>query len=373
MAYEVGKLAVPHWQNVEVDNGLFTYTFIFQISSDEGLPPAAYGEVIRKYLFTISKVYRFASVWIQVYSPGLWYQREIWRGLQKTCVPVAVTRGDTLPNRFGFNSLPCTYPYKMIPPVYVPGWYSRVSSNELACLRVLARIQRGLVSEIASLAGFSASTARTALNELQAREFVELVNPFENKTIHSPYSRKYPYWVLKRPGLKVALRSWMVPPGANFPSRVEATHGSGEVSRHKMTQRLWPAWLKKSLGSDIELWAGWTEVDLTDLNLTPDALVWGRFQNHETLFWLEVESGHDSGTKIFRKILRRLQLATKYTRERNMRLVFTLLTRPWVQRDVGPIIDWEGIKDHVAVLVGDWMEFGELPRVRWGNVQCSID
>ncbi len=373
MSYQVDELLVPGWRNVSVDLGLFTNTFIFPISSHDKLPPEVYCDVLRAAGSIISRNYSFASIWIQVDSPGLWYPIEIRRGLSTLRVPVAVTRSRASLHLADFNFKPYTSGHKLPPPVYEADWISPVSQNELDCLRVLARLQQGLTSEIASLVGVSKRTAQYALGELWTRGFIEHVNPFEDKTIQTLYSRKYSYWAIRRSGLKVALRSWGIPPGTYVSSRLEAAHGLGEVSRHKTVARLWLAWLKKSLGQRIEIWDGWTEVNLTDMRLTPDALAWAKYEGLETLFWLEVESGHDAGTKTLEKTYKRLQAASKYAYEREIRLVFALLTRPWLQNAITGSVISMGLPRHVAMIIGDWTAFGKLPDIEWGRLRKIED
>ncbi len=179
------------------------------------------------------------------------------------------------------------------------------------------------------------------------------------------YSTIYPYWGLKRSGLMTALRSWGVPAGFRFTSRLEAAHG--EADRHRITARLWPASLKRDLGEAGEIWAGWTEVTLPDMRLTPDALAWGRLDDRETLFWLEVESGHLSMENVLEKITRCFRAATRYVAERKIFLVFGVLAMPWVQNAVK--MAFMDMGSNVAVIIGDWKEFGKPPIIQWGRVR----
>lgn len=394
MAYEVSNLLIPDWRNVDIGEGLFTYTFIFQISSEDQLPPGDYCELISRYARVISKVHSVASIWIQVDSPGLWFPLEIRRGLQKSAVPVAVTRSNSNLILADFNIRPYVSGHRLPPPPSAPDWENPVSENELTCLRVLARITHGLTTEVASLAGFGVRTARDELNSLRQKQLVYHAFPNEgeknieqknNQRIYRPqnaathqylssngghpkiqgYSNTYPFWGLKKQGLKIALRSWGVPVGFRFTSRLEAAHG--EANRHRVTARLWPASLKKDLNGFAEIWSGWTEVNLSGLRLTPDALAWGTVDDRETLFWLEVESGHLSADNVLAKVMKRFRLATQYTRERSMNLVFGVLAMPWVHNAVR--MAFMDMEPHVAVILGDWKAFGELPAIEWGRVR----
>ena len=91
---------------------------------------------------------------------------------------------------------------------------------------------------------------------------------------------------------------------------------------------------------------------------------------HETLFWLEVESGHQSTSKIIQKINRRLNQAAAYSKSMRVHLVFVLLSMPWVQKAAGPAL--VGIQNHVAVVTGDWNNFGHLPMAEWGKLRLGM-
>ena len=111
--------------------------------------------------------------------------------------------------------------------------------------------------------------------------------------------------------------------------------------------------------------------DVRVVHATPDALAWGRLDGSETLFWLEVESGHSSREVIQKKMARRLGQATAYTHSLNVRLVFVLLAMPWVQEAARSAL--AGIPDTVAVVTSDWKEFGWLPVVEWGKVRLATE
>jgi hypothetical protein len=91
----------------------------------------------------------------------------------------------------------------------------------------------------------------------------------------------------------------------------------------------------------------------------------------EALFWLEVESGHASREIIRKKLARRLSQATAYAESLKVRLVFVLLAMPWVQEAARNAL--VGISDNVAVVTGDWKEFGRLPVVEWGKVRLAVE
>ncbi len=99
----------------------------------------------------------------------------------------------------------------------------------------------------------------------------------------------------------------------------------------------------------------------------PDALCWGRWDGYETLFWLEVESGHDSVEALQRKTVRRVNQALMYARRCPVRLVFVVLGPPWVRAAVVEV--FQHLPGDVAALLEDWKSFGVLPVPQWGRVR----
>ena len=367
MAYSVEKLLIPDWKNVDVGGGKYTHTFIFPISSQDLLPPGDYCDVIERCAPAIVRNHSTASIWVQVDSPGLWYPLEVRRALSHVKnIAVAVTRpGSDLRISDFSNCMPYLSNSRISSPPFAKNWVSPVGENGLACLRVLARLGQGLTKEIASLADFCIRTTQDALNSLEERKLVSHVYPSREGDAKKLYSRRYPYWILKQSGLRVALRSWGVSPGVRFSSRLEEQHGEGIW--HKIASRLWLASLKESYKELAEVWAGWTEVSIPEIRLTPDALGWGKMEGRETLFWCEVESGHLSTQKTAAKLLRRLRIASLYAIQMEMELVFGILTVPWVREFIyRAFLD---IHPNAAVILADWKDgFGKLPSVRWGHV-----
>jgi hypothetical protein len=87
----------------------------------------------------------------------------------------------------------------------------------------------------------------------------------------------------------------------------------------------------------------------------------------ETLFWLEVESGHASRNEIRQKIRRRFTSAVEYVQEKKLHLVFALLGRDWVCDAARPA--FINIPEEAAVTIGNWQEVGRLPLTEWGRVE----
>ncbi|MCL4560086.1 MAG: hypothetical protein M1281_05680, partial [Chloroflexi bacterium] len=217
--------------------------------------------------------------------------------------------------------------------------------------QVLARLETAYTAEVASLAGISLPTARQALRGLQNRQLVER----EGGDV-------FPIWKVRRAGISLALRSWGLPPGVAFPTRRERSSSTG---RHRRAARLWPAWLRRAW-PQAEVWTGWSEVAMG--RLRPDALAWGKLAGREALFWLEVESGNASRETLRRKITRRFEQASIYTRRFSLFLVFALLAPPWVRQAVVEI--FVQLPGDAAVVLADWKAFGMLPVPQWGSARA---
>jgi hypothetical protein len=98
----------------------------------------------------------------------------------------------------------------------------------------------------------------------------------------------------------------------------------------------------------------------------PDALCWGLLDGHETLFWIEVESGNTSSEILRKKTIRRVNQALVYARGYSVKLVFALLGPPWMCKE--GIKVFRDLSDDVAVVVEDWKAFGMLPVSKCGRV-----
>lgn len=371
------------WKSIEYPAG-WTDTFIFKMPTDAGLPPDAYAEAAKKLTWQLKTLHHgAASLWIQVDGPGRWYPREVRRYLRGATIAIAVTASEVnQPEADDFWPPPPTAEVPGPQPPQAHEWFfGDLSNNELASLRVLARIQEGYTSEIAALAGLSLDTAREALQTLVEKEYaiyeVDVFKPARFKQmvligeksfgrVDPEKKKRHPFYKITRKGNSIALRSWGIPPGYYFPERGEFR--APMDSRHRKILRRWPAWLKKGWPHAV-VWSGWSEVYLKGLDATPDALAWGSFDNYETLFWLEVESGHQSRKSVFQKINRRLNQAAAYAKSMRVHVVFVLLAMPWVQKAAGSAL--VNIQDHMAVVTADWNEFGNLPVAEWGRVRLG--
>jgi hypothetical protein len=385
MPVQVGTSVFHGWTAIEYPPAGWTDTFIFSMQHDAGLPPDDYAQLLRKLTWQLNKLRHGASIWVQVDGPGMWYAKEVRRVLRGVNLPIAVTlSGVSQPELESFNLIPYTIKVPSGPPPLAEGWYlGDLSRKQLDCLRVLARLQKGYTKEIASLLGCGIYKARRMLRVLVEKGYAlyitDFVKPARPKQMirfggkefgcSMPGEKKrYPFWQITKKGTSIALRSWGLPPNYYFPERKEFR--TPPDRKHRRIARQWLAWVKKAW-SHAEVWTGWSEVYIKRLAATPDALAWGRLDGWETLFWLEVESGHSSREVLRKKLSRRLWQACAYTQSLNVRLVFVLLAMPWVQEAARPVL--AGIPDTVAVVTGNWNEFGRLPVVEWGKVRLATE
>jgi hypothetical protein len=385
MPVRVGASVFHDWIAIEYPPAGWTDTFIFLMQHDAGLPPDDYAEALKKLIWQLNKMRHGASIWVQVDGPGMWYAKEVRRVLRGMNLAIAVTAsGVSQPRLESFNLIPYTIKVPSGSPLRADEWYlGDLSREDLACLRVLARIQKGYTTEIAALVGEGIDLARKALRVLVEKEYalyitdfvkparpkqMTLINGKEVGRTKSDEKKSYPFWQVTKKGTSIALRSWGLPPDYYFPERKEFR--TPLDNRHRRVARQWPAWVRKAW-SHAEVWTGWSEVYIKGLEATPDALAWGRLDGSETLFWLEVESGHSSREVIQKKMARRLAQASAYAESLKVRLVFVLLAMPWVQEAARGAL--AGISSNTACLTGSWSNFGELPVVEWGKVRLEID
>lgn len=352
MSVCVGATVFDEWHSLPLMGG-WTDTFVFIMPADAGLPPADYARLLRRMTPMVTKLRRSASLWVKIgAAPGQWYANVVRQTLRGIPLPYAVTAADQPPAVTDFSFPPWTDVVPSPPPPQAD--FTRdigLTAPETTVLRVLARLADGYTAEIASLAGMDRTTTRTVLRKLH-----------EQKLIEPMADSDYPRWKATRRGISLALRSWGVPPQIPFTARRENRLQTG--SEHQRPARLWTAWLRRAW-RHADVWTGWSELAL-DRNLYPDALAWGRLNGYETLFWLEVETGHLSREQIRVKTRRRFLAAASYTRKQGVRLVFCVLAPHWVREAVATI--FTEISEDTAVAIGDWKSFGELPLVGFGEM-----
>jgi hypothetical protein len=367
MPYRVGDAVFAGWESVEVDPGQFADVFIYPISYAAGLMPGDYTQAIRNIIPTVNRLRRgHSAIWIKLESPeALWFYRELRRGLKGLTIPIAVTIGDRKPtlNDFSYRPYTDSVQQRLAPPWVEPVPRQGLTDESLACLRVLARLGDAFTTEVISLTGLERVIVEESLKQLQDKKMIDHVVPGADS------ERKYPYWKVQKTGKSLALRSWGVPPGFVFTKYREIM--AAPEGNHRRKSRLWPSWLRFCWPQKATIYAGWTEASLAKMKTRPDGLCWGQLESMETLFWLEVESGHASRSDIQDKIYRRMKVATSYSAEMKVNLVFCVLGMRWVAETA--TLAFAGLaKPWTAVVIGNWSEFGTLPIPQWGQVQTQF-
>jgi hypothetical protein len=118
------------------------------------------------------------------------------------------------------------------------------------------------------------------------------------------------------------------------------------------------------------IYAGWSEVGIPELRSRPDALAWGKIDDRETLFWLEVETTK-TRDRIEEITALRWAKARSYAEIAGVHLVFVLMGRPWIQTVARAA--FADIPPNCAVIVTGWhrLDFGKLPYPKWGDVVAA--
>ena len=349
-------------ESFEIRPGQWTDTFFYAISYGDGLPPWDYARALYTNISTLKKYRRDASLWIEVDSPGKWYLEQVRRELRGSPIAVAVTpKGiEPGPDDFSFTPRRFARPSRQAP--QADSWRpDTVCDDTLQVLRALTRVKEGYKTEISSLTGFSRWKTLDRLTKLRDDGFVALRK--QPPKDWKPPKRYRPIWQVKRKGTSLALRSWRVSNGVKFSAYKERRKNPD--GKHRRTSRLFMASMRESWDG-TQIWTGWSEVQIPGMRTAPDALAWGRFDGHETLFWLEVESGGTSGRRIMERNAKRFQKAIRYAKENGVHLVFVLLGRPWAGQAAR--LAFAGVPQNVAVLIVDWKKFGKLPVPQWEQV-----
>lgn len=343
------------WTPIPITNNGKVIVDVFKcsLSATDGLPPYAQARIVDLIANRLMKSRSRACLWVSVDAPGRWYLHEMLR-LVKRKMPIVILPAGQAPKDHwdftphGYPSLSENAPMPNIQPPFISADIG-YKPNAIRVLRILARLKTAHTSEIVSLAGFSKTYIRLLLKKLQA------ANLIERKRIG-----KYDGWAIRNTGLKLAHRSWNIPKGAHFKKHRGEFRYAGE--RHRRKSRMWRAWLETAY-HNIEIWECWTEVPVK--YGIPDALAWGTHHGRETLFWLEVESGHSSTKTINANYKRRLQLAYDHAQEWRIPIVFCIMGPPWVVDRFRWCI--RGINPWVAIIGHDWRDFGRLPIFEYGS------
>lgn len=377
MAIRVGSATFEDHISLEVLPNKWTDTFVLPVRHDRALPPWDFAEVVNTVVPILTRFRRSASLWVPITAPGRWYFEEVRYALRNTLIPVAITPNRDRPGIMDFSRPPGAYDVPCIGGAPAdPSPIADLPDNALRSLLVMARLTAAYTSEVASSCLLEDRACRSALWELEKHGYVEYHKSDTYIDSHLSTSRQksskgekmsediWPYWRIRRPGLSAALRAWGVPAGTVFGYRSERNRLLDSV--HRRRSRQWPKWVSKAL-PHAEIHAGWSEVGIPGLKANPDALAWGKIEGFETLFWLEVESGHSSKNLILEKTTMRWLKATGYAEAVGLRLIFVFLAMPWV-RDAARLAFLDVPKTS-AVVVADWsrQKFGQLPFPKWGE------
>jgi len=333
--------------------------FKHHISYDDGLPPYTQARIIDLIVNRLIKIRRHPALWVSVKTPGDWFYGELKR-LVRQRIPLTIQPAwkTFVEEKEFYQPIRPTYLQQSDIPILASRFdltESEIKESTLRVLRVLARLKVAYRREIASLSGFSESHVRNLLKQLQVENLIE------RKQIG-----KYEGWGIRARGLSLAHRSWNIPKGAHFKKYRGEFRYAGE--RHRRKSRIWRAWLESAYPG-IEIWDCWTEVPIR--YGIPDALAWGMFRGHETLFWLEVDSGHSS-TKIMEvNYSRRLKLVYGHLRDWCIPIVFCIMGPRWVIDNFRWYIPDKN--PGVAIIGHDWRDFGKLPIYEFGYWHEDLD
>jgi hypothetical protein len=381
MAVKLGPAIFEDHISIELVPKKWTDTFIFPVRHDRALPPWNYAEVVKTVIQALRKSRRSPSLWVPVMAPGRWYFDEMKYTLRKASIPVAVTLGRNIPHILDFSKHPGLYNAPCLASALAaPLPTADLTENALRSLLVMARFTAAYTNEVECSLMLGEVASRTALRSLAKRGYVEY-HPNDGKIdAHILSSRQrpasknrqgmkwngdyWPYWKIRRPGVSAALRAWGVPSGIQFDYRLERTRLLN--SHHRRRSRQWPKWVSLAL-PHAEIYAGWNEVSIPGLKARPDALAWGRIHGVETLFWLEVESGRFTRSRIVEKTAIRWMKAQGYADAACVHLIFVLLGMPWVREAARTAIT--EISRNCAVIISSWhrLNFGKLPYPKWGE------
>ena len=366
MTVRLGDVTFSDWISLKYE-GSFTDTFIFDIDALNGLPPFVFHPLLQRLVAELDKKRPGASLWIRVASPGEWYLMEVKRSMTDGfSIPYVVTSKDKIPDYHSFSFGPRLFSPALPRPPKVDDEFSHFSREELKCLQVLTRNRKGSLEEIASLAGLPETTTLDVLRGLQNKKKVifKLGEVFQEDKSKPKKMDPYPMWHPRRKGVSAALRSWGASKGVDF-SEVKELNQHLIGTPHRANSRRWLAWLRSAYPL-TEIWTGWTEVQLPEISVRPDALAWGRIQGFETLFWLELGDEHKKKEVIKRITRIRLASALQFCQQTGVRLVYAQISPKWVQKAVGMALG--PLPPDMAAVMASTRRLGKLPTVEWGMI-----
>lgn len=332
--------------------------FKHSLSALDGLPPYPQARIIDLISNRLKKARTHPCLWVSVESPGSWFLEELKR-LVKYRIPTLILPAGEVP-RSTMEFEPHAVPHYDEQPEYpfTNRHYNSDSfglkAGQMRVLRILARCRTAHTREITSLSGFSETYVRGLLKGLQGHKLVKW-----NKI------GKYYGWEIGREGLRVAQRSWNIPKSVHFARYRHEFRYAGE--KHRRVARMWRSWLEKAYRK-VEIWECWTEVPVH--YGIPDALAWGTHHGCEMLFWLEVDTGHNSRKVMERNYGRRLYDAHVHSRKWGIPIVFCLVSLPWVVKHfIGHIAC---SYPNLSVIGQDWRSFGMLPEYEMGGIHHGL-
>ena len=366
MTVRLGDVTFSDWISLKFEGG-YTDTFIFDIDALNGLPPFVFHPLLQRLVAELDKKRPGASLWIRVTSSGEWYLMEVKRSMTDGfSVPYVVTSKDKTPDYHSFSFGPRLFSPALPRPPKVDDEFSHFSREELKCLQVLARNRKGIEEEIASLTGLPETMTYDVLQRLQKSKMVVFKLGEQDQKDKSKPKKMDPYWMWHptRKGVSAALRSWGASKGVDF-SNIKELHPDKICTPHRNISRRWLAWLRSAYPL-TEIWTGWTEVQLPEISVRPDALAWGRIQGFETLFWLELGDEHKKRMEIQRITRIRLASALEFCQQTGVRLVYAQISPKWVQKAVGMALS--PLPPDMAAVTASTRRFGKLPTVEWGAI-----
>jgi hypothetical protein len=305
------------------------------------------------------KRYRtYPCLWVQVDSPGPWYVTALRWALTGFKLDVAVLPvGAELSAVHFLNNLPPVFSHRPSKPSFdcLPFDDTALSKSDWADLRVLrcmARMEHAGIKEIASLASFGVTYTRKIVARLYAKR---LIRPFDGAS--KKEKEKDPTWTINRSGMKYVFKSWNIPHRLHFRRKCVEQKRAGR--EHRKLTRLFASRLKKAYGCDFDVWQSWSEPDLATEN--PDTIVWGTYQDVETLVWMEVETGHHSGIEHAKQIEDRYWQAKGVIERHSVRLIFVFLAMPWVLRESARYARFQ-LTQSTAVIFDHWKDYDHLAK-----------
>ncbi len=324
-----------------------------------GYPPAEVADTIRDAFKPIAKTWPYINLWVPVVHerPEMkWFRAEIRRGLWGLGRAYAVTRGAHI--SLSSFSMPPSTVYAPTPPRRAATRYRPV--DRMDALFAMARMRLARQDELAAVLGEEELDIPHLFGEGFLAE--KRVQRAENRGRGKGVLQEDVYVEIRRKGLILVREQWGLTPG-HLPPR-ELTRNSGRVHLH--ISRMAPRIVRMNWGDRVEIYGGWSEPKLSYTLVRPDALVWGTWDGAETLFWLEVESGHRSMKSFAERLQAKMQICAVLS---HLRVVMAVLSTRWIIQAVTLLKP----PPNVAVVVGRWKgrDSWLLPVPEFGRIRVA--